>query len=94
MFIIDVIADDPELDAQVPAEVPPGQGQRHPSAPLLHIQDLRLQGNPTHLYPEAHNIYLELHITNTKFHGICTKTAKRIVIFSGVPVHSSDSISE
>ena len=50
------IADDPELYAQVPAEVPPGEGQRHPSAPLLHIQDLRLQGNPTHLYPEAHNI--------------------------------------
>ena len=49
-----LVADDPELDAQVPAEVPPGESQRHPSAPLLHIQDLRLQGNPTHLYPEAH----------------------------------------
>ena len=39
-----LVADDPELDAQVPAEVPPGEGQRHPSAPLLHLQDLRLQG--------------------------------------------------
>ena len=39
------IADDPELDAQVPAAVPPGQGQRHPPAALLHLQDLRLQGS-------------------------------------------------
>ena len=40
-----LVADDPELNAQVPAKVPPGEGQRHPSAPLLHIQDLRLQGD-------------------------------------------------
>ena len=39
----DVVLDDPELDAQVPASVPPGPGQRHPPAPLLHLQDLRLQ---------------------------------------------------
>ena len=38
------IADDPELYAQVPAEVPPGEGDRYHAAPLLHIQDLRLQG--------------------------------------------------
>ena len=44
------IADDPELDAQVPAAVPPGQGQRHPPAALLHLQDLRLQGaDPEHV---------------------------------------------
>ena len=36
---------DSELDAQVPAAVPPGQGQRHPPAALLHLQDLRLQGS-------------------------------------------------
>ena len=41
-------ADDPELDAQVPASVPPGPGQRHPPAPLLHLQDLRVQGVPVH----------------------------------------------
>ena len=45
MLIIDMIADNPELDAQVPAEVPPGEGQRHPSTSLLHLQDLRLQGD-------------------------------------------------
>ena len=36
--------DDPELDAQVPAEVPPGARQRHPPAALLHLPHLRLQG--------------------------------------------------
>ena len=41
-------ADHPELDAQVPATVPPGEGERHPSASLLHLQDLRLQGDPHH----------------------------------------------
>lgn len=35
-------ADDPELDAQVPAEVSPGACQRYPEAALLHLQDLRL----------------------------------------------------
>ena len=44
-----LVADDPELDAQVPAEVPPGEGHRHHAAPLLHLQDLRLQGDPDHL---------------------------------------------
>ena len=41
-----LVADDPELDAQVPAEVPPGEGDRHHAAPLLHLQDIRLQGDP------------------------------------------------
>ena len=45
------IADDPELDAQVPAPVPPGEGQRHPPAPLLHLQDLCLQGITTPSLP-------------------------------------------
>lgn len=38
-------ADDSQLDAQVPAEVPPGPRQRYPQAALLHLQDVRLQGN-------------------------------------------------
>lgn len=41
-------ADDPELDAQVPAAVPPGARQRHPQAALLHLQDVRLQGDRVH----------------------------------------------
>lgn len=41
-------ADDPQLDAQVPAPVPPGAGQRHPEVALLHLQDLRLQGDGVH----------------------------------------------
>lgn len=35
-------ADDPELDAQVPAAVPPRARQRHPQAALLHLPHLRL----------------------------------------------------
>ena len=34
------LLDNLELDAQVPAEVPPGEGQRHPAAPLLYLQNL------------------------------------------------------
>ena len=33
-----------QLDAQVPATLSPGQSQRHPPTPLLHLQDLRFQG--------------------------------------------------
>lgn len=40
-----VVSDDIELDAQVPAEVSPGAGQRHPEASLLDLQELRFQGN-------------------------------------------------
>ena len=43
-----LFADHPELDAQVPAEVPLGQGKRHPAAALLHVQDVRLQGDRLH----------------------------------------------
>ena len=43
-----ICLDDPELDAQVPAPVPPGAGQRHPPAALLHLQNLRLQGVQLH----------------------------------------------
>lgn len=38
-------ADHPELHAQVPAQVPHSAGQRHPEAPLQHLQDLRLPGD-------------------------------------------------
>lgn len=37
-----------ELYAQVPAAIPPGEGQRHHEVALLHLQDLRLQGNRVH----------------------------------------------
>lgn len=37
--------DHPELNAQVPAQVPHSAGQRHPEAPLQHLQDLRLPGD-------------------------------------------------
>lgn len=37
--------DNPELHAQVPAQVPHSAGQRHPEAPLQHLQDLRLPGD-------------------------------------------------
>ena len=40
--------DDPELDAQVPAPVPPCAGQRHSPAALLHLQNLRLQRMSVH----------------------------------------------
>ena len=40
--------DDPELDAQVPAPVPPGAGQRHHAAALLHLQNLCFQGVRLH----------------------------------------------
>ena len=43
-----MFADDPELDAQVPAPVPPGASQRHHAAALLHLPHLRLQGVPVH----------------------------------------------
>ena len=43
------MSDDPELDAQVPATVPPGEGDRHHAASLLHLQDLRLQGDQDHV---------------------------------------------
>lgn len=38
-------ADHPELHAQVPAQVPHSAGQRHPEAPLQHLQDLRVPGD-------------------------------------------------
>lgn len=41
-------ADDPELDAQVPAAVPPGAGERHPQAALLHLPHVRVQGDGVH----------------------------------------------
>ena len=47
-MIIFLFADDPELDAQVPAEVSPGEGQRHLEAALLHVPDLRVQGDRVH----------------------------------------------
>lgn len=34
--------DDPELHAQVPAQVPHSAGQRHPEASLQHLQDVRV----------------------------------------------------
>ena len=43
-----LFADHPELDAQVPAEISPRQSQRHRQAALLHVQDVRLQGDPVH----------------------------------------------
>lgn len=43
-----LVADDPKLDAQVPTEIPFGEGERHPEAALLNIQDLRLQGDRVH----------------------------------------------
>ena len=45
MFDIRIIADDPELNAQVPAPVPLGEGDGHHAAALLHLQDLRVQGD-------------------------------------------------
>jgi hypothetical protein len=44
-FILRPSADHSEFDAQVPAPLSPGQGQRHPAAALLHLQDVRLQGD-------------------------------------------------
>lgn len=43
-----LLADHPELDAQVPAEVPLGQGERHTEAALLNVSDLCLQGDGVH----------------------------------------------
>ena len=40
--------DHSELNAQVPASVPPGESQRHPPAALLHLQILYLQGVSVH----------------------------------------------
>lgn len=40
--------DDIELDAQVSAKVSPGAGQRHLEASLLHVQELRFQGDGIH----------------------------------------------
>ena len=51
LFIDDKIsffADHSELNAQVPASVPPGESQRHPPAALLHLQILYLQGVSVH----------------------------------------------
>ena len=51
-------SDHPQLDAQVPAAVPPGAGQRHHEAALLDLQDLRLQGDRvhrSHRLPEREN---------------------------------------
>lgn len=41
-------ADDPELHAQVPAAVPPGEGQRYPQAAVLYLSDVCLQGDGIH----------------------------------------------
>lgn len=41
-------ADDTELNAQVPAAVPPGAGERYPEAAVFHLQDVRLQGDRVH----------------------------------------------
>ena len=43
-----LFADYLELDAQVPAEISPRQSQRYCQAALLHLQDLRLQGDSVH----------------------------------------------
>ena len=51
LFIDDQIffsPDHSELNAQVPASVPPGESQRHPPAALLHLQILYLQGVSVH----------------------------------------------
>lgn len=40
--------DDTQLDAQVPAQVSPSQGERHPQAALLDVSDVRLQGDRVH----------------------------------------------
>lgn len=44
----DFFPDDIELDAQVSAKVSPGAGQRHLEASLLHVQELRFQGDGIH----------------------------------------------
>lgn len=46
--VLYLIADHPELHAQVSAQVPLGPRQRHPPAALLHLQDVRLQRVPVH----------------------------------------------
>lgn len=43
-----LVADDPELDAQVPAQVSPREGERHPEAALLDVQNVRLQRDGVH----------------------------------------------
>lgn len=40
--VLCVAPDHPELHAQVPAQVPHSAGQRHPEAPVQHLQDLRV----------------------------------------------------
>ena len=60
-------ADNPKLYAQVPAPVPPGAGQRHHAAGLLHLQDLRLQGvrlHRGHGLPEREGIIIALEVVD------------------------------
>lgn len=42
------VSDDIEFHAQIPAEVSSRPGQRHPEAPILHVQELCFQGNGIH----------------------------------------------
>lgn len=42
------VSDDTELHAQIPTKISPGQGERHPEATVLNLQDIRLQGDGVH----------------------------------------------
>lgn len=46
--LVRVFADDLELDAQIPAPVPPGEGQQPAEAAAQHLQDLHLHRDPVH----------------------------------------------
>lgn len=48
LFSLCVKADDIEFDAQVPAAISSGAGQRHPQAALQHVSHLCLQGDGIH----------------------------------------------
>ena len=41
-------ADNTQLNAQVPAAVSPGAGERHRPAAVRHLQDVRVQGDAVH----------------------------------------------
>ena len=44
----DLLSDDSELNAQIPAAIPPGSSERHFEAPLRELQDLRVPRDRVH----------------------------------------------
>ena len=83
-----------QLDAQVPATLSPCQSQRHPTTPLFHLQDLRLQGNlpfsldPFSLRPCDHSSHFE----RFNFHSSCPLVQESE--FIGVTAYQNEKITQ